>query len=176
MGLILLRHTKPLVAEGTCYGSTDLDVAASFDEEAEAVLSQLPPIERIVSSPLRRCRQLAEFIGTDLGLDIEVDKRLQEMDFGRWEGQLWSDIDRLELDAWAEDFYYARPHGGESVAMLAKRAKVALHTILEPRMTTLVVSHSGVIKSAFAEGRSPSDFATNIDFGGLVHWVPSNKA
>ena len=173
MALILIRHTKPDVAEGTCYGRTDLDVAGSFAAEARLVLEQVPEIVRIVSSPLRRCTRLAEFIATDRGLDVAIDPRLQEMDFGTWEGVLWSDIDREALDAWAADFYHARPHGGETVAMLAARAHQALDTHYDPLTPTLLVTHAGVIKSAFASGYSAADFQTSIDFGGLKHWVPN---
>ena len=35
MGLMLVRHTRPDVAPGVCYGRTDLDVAASFSAECE---------------------------------------------------------------------------------------------------------------------------------------------
>ena len=48
------------------------------------------------------------------------------MDFGRWEGLPWSAVPRAELDAWAADLMHARPHGGESVAMLLARTRRAL--------------------------------------------------
>ena len=37
MQLFLIRHTKPQVTAGLCYGQSDIDVAASFVEESEAV-------------------------------------------------------------------------------------------------------------------------------------------
>ena len=43
MALILVRHTRPLVADGVCYGVTDLDLAPTFDDEAARVLAALPP-------------------------------------------------------------------------------------------------------------------------------------
>ena len=33
MHVTLVRHTRPAVSDGVCYGATDLDVAATFDEE-----------------------------------------------------------------------------------------------------------------------------------------------
>ncbi|HBF90413.1 MAG TPA: phosphoglycerate mutase, partial [Hyphomonas atlantica] len=47
-------------------------------------------------------------------------------DFGRWEMQPWGDLPRHELDAWANDFLDARPHGGESVAELTARTRAAI--------------------------------------------------
>ena len=62
MRLILIRHTRPEAADDVCHGVTDLDVAATFDEEAARVVAALPAVERLVTSPLRRCMRLG---GTD---------------------------------------------------------------------------------------------------------------
>ena len=168
MGLILLRHTTPDVTSGTCYGQTDLGVASSFPEEAETAFSKLPPFESIISSPLTRCRKLAEFIASKTQLSIQIDRRLIEMDFGSWEGRAWSDIHRAEIDEWADDVLHARPHGGESVAMLRDRTLEALKDILKRKIPTLVVTHSGVIKAALAKSDQAETFNTQIDFGGHV--------
>jgi alpha-ribazole phosphatase len=168
MALTLLRHTTPDVVPGTCYGRTDLDVADSFPEEAKAVLSKLPKVDRIVSSPLQRCRRLADYVGQSLGLSVEVEPRLTEMDFGSWEGTLWSDIPRDGLDAWAADFLHAKPHGGESVAELSERVRATLSDWFDPSQRTLLVVHSGVVKAALAEGGTSEDYNTTIDFGRTV--------
>ena len=65
MKIYLIRHTQPAIAKGICYGSTDLDVASTFLEEAAAVKAVLPAITtqtKILSSPLQRCHKLAQFI------------------------------------------------------------------------------------------------------------------
>ncbi|MEM8920521.1 MAG: histidine phosphatase family protein [Pseudomonadota bacterium] len=168
MALILMRHTTPDVAPGTCYGRTDLNVTANFETEAAAALTALPLIRRIATSPLLRCRKLAEFIGARRQLTVEQDHRLIEMDFGRWEGQAWSGIPRDELDAWAADFIHARPHGGENVAMLRDRTRLALEDWRASGDTTLLVTHSGVIRSALSKGDTAEEFNAQIDFGGFV--------
>ena len=43
MELILVRHTRPLVAGNVCYGATDLALAPTFEEEAARVVAALPP-------------------------------------------------------------------------------------------------------------------------------------
>ena len=165
---MLVRHTRPEVADGVCYGRTDLDVAASFSAEATAILASLPSIERIVTSPLRRCRRLASHIAVARGLQPAVDARFQEMDFGRWEGLRWSDIPRREVRAWTLDFLHARPHGGESVAELRDRTREALSSYAGSGMQTLIVTHSGVIKAALAGGDTMESFRTPVAFGELV--------
>ncbi|MEM6947905.1 MAG: alpha-ribazole phosphatase family protein [Pseudomonadota bacterium] len=168
MALILLRHTTPDVAPGTCYGRTDLDVADTFEDEARTAAAALPVFGKIVSSPLRRCRRLAAFVGAEAGLEVASDPRLIEMDFGSWEGRPWADIPRAELDAWAGDFMHARPHGGESVAMLHARTLKALADHRSQDGPALLVTHSGVIKAALATEETAAGFATNIDFGHFV--------
>lgn len=165
MGLTFLRHTTPDVAKGTCYGRTDLGLAATFEDELAQVLNGLPKVDRIVCSPLIRCRTLAERVATTVGLSAQVIDGLTEMDFGRWEMVPWSDISRDELDAWATDFMGARPHGGESVQML--RDRVA-GTIADLGAGTLVVTHSGVIRAAAAIRDHPDGWEIDVKFGGMV--------
>ncbi|MEM1086466.1 MAG: alpha-ribazole phosphatase family protein [Pseudomonadota bacterium] len=168
MALILLRHTTPDIEAGVCYGRTDLDVKASFQQEAVTAFDALPRFEHIITSPLQRCRKLADFIAKIVQRPVKVDTRVIEMDFGRWEGMAWSDIPRHEIDAWANDFLYACPHGGESVAMLRDRTCEALRDISGENKPTLIVTHSGVIRAALAKGDRSEDFNASIDFGGHV--------
>ena len=171
MSITLLRHTTPLDHKGLCYGRLNLDLADSFEAEAVNALSSLGEIEIILSSPLTRCARLARYIADQRGLNVIVEPRLREMDFGRWEGRAWSDIPREELDTWTADFLHARPHGGESVAMLKIRTKAVLAACQrrEPAHM-LCVTHSGVIKAAFATGDRAQDFSRDVPFGGAEIW------
>lgn len=165
MALILLRHTTPAIAPDICYGRTDLDLADTFETEAREVFTRLPAIERIVTSPLNRCRKLANFIAGELQLRVVLDPRLQEMDFGTWEGQPWSTLPRAEIDAWAGDFYSARPHGGESVEILQSRVSEALTEWRSREGSTLIVTHAGVIRAAHATGKTAQECNFEIGFG-----------
>ena len=168
MPLILVRHTRPAVAEGICYGMTDLSLAPTFEEEAARIIEALPPAERLVTSPLHRCRLLAERIGAARSLVPVIDARLREMDFGVWEGVPWASIPRAELDAWAADFLHARPHGGESVHMLRERTGAAIDEYRRSGLSHVVVTHVGVIKAARAHGGEPEGWRSSVDFGGMV--------
>ncbi len=168
MCLILVRHTRPAVPEGVCYGVTDLDVAPTFDREAASVIASLPAVERLVTSPLRRCMRLAERIAAARGLTPVVDGRLREMDFGRWEGLPWEDIDRAELDAWAADLLHARPHGGESVRMVSERVAAALADCRREGVPHAVITHAGVIKAARAGAGHVEPWTAGVDYGGWV--------
>jgi alpha-ribazole phosphatase len=165
---MLMRHLRPEVAEGVCYGVTDLGLAAGHEAALEAVLARLPRLAGLATSPLRRCRLLAEAIGRRHGLTATRDPRLVEMDFGAWEGQPWSDIPRADLDAWAADFLHARPHGGESVAQLQARTLAALTDYRARPGTHLLVTHAGVIKAALATGPRAEDWPPTLAFGEIV--------
>jgi len=165
MSLILLRHTRPVGADGLCYGRSDLRLEADFDTEAERLARALPSFTRILSSPLSRCLRLARALSVARDRPLAVDERLIEMDFGRWEGQRWAAIARAELDAWAHDLEGARPHGGETVAELAARSRAALHEAMTGPVPVLVVSHAGVIKSALAAGQGASGWKAEVGFG-----------
>ena len=81
MHLTLVRHTRPAVSEGVCYGMTDLKLAPTFDDAGHAGSRlALPCAARLVTSPLRRCRRLAERIGTARGLTPFIDKRIREFE------------------------------------------------------------------------------------------------
>ena len=89
------------------------------------------------------------------------------MDFGSWEGREWSNIPKAELDAWADDFMHARPHGGESVAMLRKRVLAAVEDYKRHDGTQVLVCHAGVIKAVFAGGDDPGDYNFSPAYGGI---------
>ena len=173
MHVTLVRHTRPAVSEGVCYGATNLDVAATFEEEAAQVVETLPPAQRLVTSPLRRCRRLAECIGAAQGLTPVIDERLREMDFGAWEGVAWDDIPRVEIDAWTADFLHARPHGGENVYMLRERTWAAIDDYRRSGLAHIVVTHHGIIKAAVARSGDPQAWKLHVDFGGSIR-LPSD--
>ncbi len=163
-----MRHLRPAVAEGICYGVTDLDLAEGHEAALEGLLERLPAITAIATSPLRRCRILAEAIAARHGVTARADPRLMEMDFGAWEGLAWNEIPRAELDAWAADFWNARAHGGESVAQLQARTRAALAEYRAAPGHHLLVTHAGVIKAALATGPRAEDWPAALAFGEFV--------
>ena len=143
MKLYLIRHPTPQVDAGICYGRTDLVLAEHVAAAAVRIAAQLPPRVAVFSSPLRRCRQLAEALHPA----PRIDPRLQEMDFGEWEMTPWDRIQREALDGWAADPLGYRPPQGESVAELQQRV---WNFVAEARSNGLeraaLVTHAGVMK------------------------------
>jgi len=85
--LYLIRHTKPDIEPGICYGQLDIDVAASFENEANHILRCLPQLELVIASPLLRAHRLGEAIAQAQGCPLRSDARLIEKHFGAWEGK-----------------------------------------------------------------------------------------
>ena len=163
MRLHLVRHLAPLVAQGTCYGRTDLAVDAAAQARAvPALRARLPAGVPVFSSPLVRCASLALALALAREADVRIDARLLELDFGNWEMRSWDQIARLDIDAWAADVATYRPGGGESVTEMALRID-AFYTALmgETWPEVVIVCHAGAMRllSARQAGLSPAEMA-----------------
>ncbi|CAL2063005.1 alpha-ribazole phosphatase [Tenacibaculum sp. 190524A05c] len=149
MEIVLVRHTTPDIAKGICYGQADLDVVATFEQEAELIVSSLKHynFDSMYSSPLQRCKKLAHKIGKD----FIFDERLLELNFGDWELKPWDDIPKEEINPWMEDFVNQTPKNGESYVDLHKRTTSFIEEILKTSYdSVLIVTHAGVIRSLWA--------------------------
>ena len=146
MEIHLVRHTTPDIAKGVCYGQTDIDLAASFHSEVKSVKDQLPDqFDKVFSSPLTRCSQLAKSISRET--QIVFDDRLMEINFGDWELSKWDDIPKSELDPWMKDFVNIAPPGGESMKDLQNRVIDWWEGIDDREVDKiLVITHAGVLR------------------------------
>ncbi|MDR1163528.1 MAG: alpha-ribazole phosphatase family protein [Candidatus Accumulibacter sp.] len=164
MRVFLIRHPRPSIAPGLCYGRLDVDCEDPFPV-AEKLKGRLPEGARVFSSPLRRARRLAEALAPE----ITVDARLAEIDFGEWEGKAWDSIDRKQLDAWARDLLGFVPPGGESVAQLRARAVEFAETLREK--DAVLVTHAGVLRAlvGYWRGLAHDEWTRlEFDFGALT--------
>jgi alpha-ribazole phosphatase len=141
MELYLIRHPRPDVAPGICYGRSDVGLAEPAAEVAARLRPLLPPGFRLHSSPLQRARLLAAELGTP-----ELDPRLMEVSFGDWEGQPFEAIGEV-IDAWAQDPMNFRPPGGETPLEMAQRVRQWMEAQLDPAADAhVVVGHGGPLR------------------------------
>lgn len=163
--LWLVRHARPVVKAGVCYGRLDVSAEPEHTHTSAQALAQAlsaahrtaPKPLRLCTSPALRAQQLARqtaalLAGTFPALPIQTDPRLAEMDFGHWEGQHWDDIPRAALDAWTDDFHHHRPGDGESVAAVLQRVRTALcdatlHEHTAPPQRVVWFTHAGVMRA-----------------------------
>lgn len=149
MKLWLVRHARPLVEAGVCYGASDVAADAQATQAcAEQLAALLPKDIVLLSSPLQRCIQLAQALKSlrpDLAL--QHDARLAEMDFGCWEGVRWDAIPEKAYDAWIANFGAERFGGRESVNELLHRVAAARAEVLAQGADAVWLTHAGVIRA-----------------------------
>jgi alpha-ribazole phosphatase len=148
MKIHLLRHTKPDVEEGICYGQADLDVNEDFAKEVEIIKRVCEKIsyDVLFTSPLRRCHKLALALEADPD-NIRVDDRLMEMNFGSWELKRWNDIENLpDAQSWFMDYVKRPAPGGESYEMVLTRVGDFIQDLRNANYKeVLIVGHKGIM-------------------------------
>ena len=171
MDIWLIRHTSVAIGSSYCYGRSDIELAESFNVEAEAVkakIGALNPTAPVITSPAQRCFKLA----AKLGGQLQKDEDLWEMNFGSWEGQKWSELPRAELDAWAMDLGNVPPPGGETLTEVSLRAQRAWQRLTRCSSETVYcVTHAGVIRVLLAhlfEMPAGRAFSLAVDYGGCT--------
>jgi alpha-ribazole phosphatase/probable phosphoglycerate mutase len=152
--LDLMRHGEPV--GGRRYrGQVDDPLSEKGWAQMRAAVGDAAPWDRVVASPLARCRAFAETLAGSHGLPLALDARLMEVGFGAWEGKTAAEI---EADApgtlarFKADPVHARPAGAEPLADFHARVAAALDDLLEQHTGehVLLVGHAGVIRMAFA--------------------------
>ena len=147
MKLYIARHGETAWnVENRVSGRTDIPLTERGLEQARLLAQNAmgKGIEVIIASPLLRARQTAQAVSDAIGVPVELDERLIELDFGTFEGAPRTD----------PDFQYTRAQfptcypGGESAFKLAHRVYSCLEDVKETYegKTVLLVCHGGVCR------------------------------
>lgn len=160
--LIAIRHPRPDVGPGICYGWLDVPL---LDDPLPSRIDRIGALEspRFYTSPSQRCRLFAEAIAEH---PVCVEPRIMELHFGDWEGRAWTAIDREASERWIADLDKARVPGGESFQDLSTRTADFLES-LQPGRDSVIVTHAGVIRRLLCWERSMSladAFAIPVDY------------
>lgn len=174
--LYLLRHTQPNVTQEICYGGSDVELHCNFHaEHLPMALSKLDSIEpaTIYSSPLTRCRLLAEEVGRKMNNNnIVISDLLVEMNFGDWELMTWNDIyEEPSSERWFENYLSERCPNGESFLDMERRAERFLKMIDDTQGDVLAVTHAGFIRAMMVVvGTYPRErvFDVAVGYGDLI--------
>jgi probable phosphoglycerate mutase len=158
--IVLVRHASTSWTGHRYCGRSDPSLDAEGLAAARSLAAVLAPsLARdllIVTSPARRARQTAAALAARLGVNVEVDERWREADFGIAEGRTFDELaaDQPVLAAalafgqtdidWPE---------GESAAEMRARIAAAWMALGARRRPALVVSHAGAIRHAVALAR-----------------------
>jgi alpha-ribazole phosphatase len=147
--LDLLRHGE--VEGGRRFrGSTDDPLTAEGWNQLRAAAAAHGPWDRIVTSPLQRCRKFAEGLAAETSLPLTVEPRLAELHFGEWEGLGFEELcvsAPLALRRFVADPFRHPPPGAESLPGFRQRTLAALADLARHAGgRVLAVTHGGVIR------------------------------
>lgn len=121
--------------------------------EAAQSVARMEP-SRIVSSPLSRAHDTAREVARIIGVTVDVDARLEERNYGEWEGLTREEImerDPEEFRIW-EAGRNPEGLGIEASAVLGERVAAAVSDHAESMQggTLLVASHGAAIRAGLA--------------------------
>jgi broad specificity phosphatase PhoE len=153
--LLLIRHGQSTWnADGRWQGQADPPLSLLGEQQAHDAARRLRTgqFSRVVASDLQRARRTAEILAEALGLAVEVDAGLREIDVGEWQGLTRAQIDERAPGAladWSQGRSESTP-GGESRDHLTERARTVLLRVAGEIVAgerVLLVSHGALIRN-----------------------------
>jgi alpha-ribazole phosphatase len=181
--LDFLRHGEPV--GGKKYrGQTDDPLSEKGWAQMRAAIDGEPSWTAIVSSPLSRCKDFADWLSETRALPMHLDARLAEVGFGVWEGKTAEQLKQLDPDCIANfkrDPVANRPQGAEPLEDFYARVVAACEDMqqLYAGRHVLVVAHAGVIRMAIchALGLPPEQaYRINVGSAGMARIRSENHA
>lgn len=150
--LILVRHGETVhnVAR-IAQGWGDSDLSETGQQQVARLAERLKAFapDAIYSSPLGRAITTAEAIARATGLTVNIVDELREMNYGRWEGQQFVEVRRIDEAnylRWVDDPDFPCPEGESHSAVLERvqRALAAINGAKRP----VLVTHGTAIRIA----------------------------
>ncbi|KAF1026875.1 MAG: Adenosylcobalamin/alpha-ribazole phosphatase [Pseudomonas sp.] len=168
--LDLLRHGETELGGGL-RGSLDDALTADGWAQMRAAVVGKGPWTRLVSSPLQRCARFAAELGAQLQVPVSLEKDLQELHFGAWEGHSAAALMETDAEAlglfWSDPYRFTPPEG-EPVSAFSERvlgAVARLHQTYAGQRV-LLISHGGVMRLLLAQARGlPREQLLNVEVG-----------
>jgi alpha-ribazole phosphatase len=166
--IYLLRHGK-VSGEAALYGHTDVDVAPDVNALiVKQLVAMNLEVNSVITSPLKRCFNLAELLSHESKSSITSLEPLKEINFGLYDGvpfdelhqdkNIWQSLERF----WQNPVQHPLPKAelltGFSFRVINAWQMIIDKVMLEPlNQNIIVVCHGGVIRMILAH-------LLNIDF------------
>jgi len=151
----IIRHGEPVGGRRYRGFSVDDPLTEKGWQQMRTAVSEAPPWQHIVSSPLKRCLEFSEELANDLQISHSINDNMKEIGFGEWEGKTPEEILAEDSDALAHfyrDPVNHRPKGAEPLSGFSNRVWLAYQGILQQHQGkhVLVVAHAGVARAITA--------------------------
>ncbi len=155
--ILLIRHGSTDLLGRVLYGRM-AGVHLNSEGQAQArnladALKQRYRLDEVVSSPMERALETAQFIADAQGLGVSIDEGVNEIDFGNWKGKTFDDLARSEdWKRYNEVRSTCSPPGGEFMTEVQIRSWGAVRQIMARHsqgdmVTVAVVTHGDVIRA-----------------------------
>ncbi|MDP2183211.1 MAG: histidine phosphatase family protein [Actinomycetota bacterium] len=149
--ILLVRHPETEAnVTGRWVGRGNAPLTAVGHEQVPRLVGEIVRFEpdAIWSSPLGRTLAVAEEAARTVGLELTIDERLTELDFGDAEGLTYEEaVERgIPFEFKCEDHPVAP--GGESRRDILRRTDEVLADAMASSSRIAVVTHGGVFRSA----------------------------
>ncbi len=160
----LLRHGE--VSGGRRFhGSIDVPLTTDGRQAMVEAALGVAPWDRIVTSPLSRCRMVADTLALEHDTPLRIDAAFREICFGQWEGMSAAEImaqDSERLDEFWKNPSASPPPGGEGIVNFQSRVVAAWQELSATAEGSrqLLITHGGVIRAILAEILGTSMAAT----------------
>jgi broad specificity phosphatase PhoE len=135
--LFLIRHGETdWNVEGRYQGQADPPLNDRGLRQAHELGDKLASVnlDLLYTSPLLRSEQTAEIISRKLAIPFYKDERLMEINQGKWQTRLRSEIEALYPDLfrrWETEPWEVTPPGGESLEQVGQRVFAAIDELLQ---------------------------------------------
>lgn len=175
--LYLLRHGE-IATSGILAGKTDVALSELGRKQILQAIDSLGSIDRCITSPLNRCYESASLFCQQQSLTIEVENRIQEMNFGDWDGKSYQTLWRMgeqpnvsSIGNFWQNPWQNQPPNGESMDRFVNRVDSWWQDFcaLSKLNNTLVFTHAGVIKHLLAR-------VLDLPIPGTVHMASIDVA
>lgn len=146
----LVRHGAHSLLDHILVGRRDVPLSQAGVAQAAALARFYTgqAVRAVVSSPVQRAQETAAPIAAALGLAVDTDPDLAEVEFGAWSGQSFSDLAQDPAwHAWNRARGLAATPGEETMLGVQARAMAAMRRMANPGGLVIAVSHSDVIKA-----------------------------
>lgn len=151
MKIWLVRHGQTnLNKYKLMQGRTDEplnDVGRSQGERARKSVGDIE-FDAVYSSPLSRAIETASIVSGFPVSDIIVDKRITEVDFGKYELCKYSKLGVRMTLYWALPEVFSAPKGVEDICSMIRRSQSFIKDIeKEDYENVLIASHGGILRA-----------------------------
>ncbi|HPT66381.1 MAG TPA: histidine phosphatase family protein [Candidatus Woesebacteria bacterium] len=157
--ICLIRHGQTnWNAEKRLMGLTDIPINKNGAEQVKSLgkkISQLK-ISHIFSSDLLRAKETAEIINNFVNVDISLDNRLRELNYGDIEGKVLKEI---SSEDWNRFNLYPEQINAESFENVYARVKNFFEDLAKRNiLNVIIITHGGTLRMMLYYAKNKDHF------------------